>query len=76
MTGTTNMEFSNKCTKCGTIIHEKVASYSFHAFGEELCFSCQSLVKFELKVQRSKKLFTDSTGGVDAPGVGPVLPSR
>jgi hypothetical protein len=72
MTEITNMEFSNKCTKCNRIIKQGVASYSFHAFGRELCWDDQNQERLELKA----KLLTNSNRKIDFSGVRPVLPSR
>jgi hypothetical protein len=43
------IELSNKCQKCGKLIKYGVASYSFNAFGVELCFDHQNLARLELK---------------------------
>lgn len=55
------IEFSNKCTKCGKIIKPGIASYSFHAFGKELCWDCQNLERFQLKVKRTISLGVDES---------------
>jgi len=43
------IDFNTKCADCGTEIKSGVASYSFHAYGRELCFACQEAEKSKLK---------------------------
>ena len=50
------IEFSNKCTKCGRIIKPGIASYSFHAFGKELCWDCQNVERFKTKNLRDSNV--------------------
>jgi hypothetical protein len=56
------IKLSNKCTKCGRIIKEGVASYSFHAFNEELCWDHQAQRRLEL---RAKYFAVSKPGLVD-----------
>lgn len=43
------IDFNTKCSDCGEKISQAVGSYSFHAFGRELCFACQEAERSRLK---------------------------
>jgi len=46
------MIYENKCSDCKKLITEGEASYSFHAWGKELCFTCQEKARDEVRKQR------------------------
>lgn len=46
------IKFNEICSDCGASIPQEIGSYSFHAWGRELCMSCQQLEREKLKGMR------------------------
>ena len=53
------IDLEKKCQECKRNILPKVASYSFHAFGKELCINCQKKEREKIMAPKLAKFLNE-----------------